>query len=164
MERDTKVILNENLFERFPSKYPIKSFFNYVSNKVGLEGVLAVAGMLTPELIVEKDCVFLKENYHIIANNNLFEKYATDDRTLERYVNLFCISDFYMLASDEASNDQDLLFQFAKVLKYFWSIYLKDTFPERVFEIEIAEDGLFDEYGLCLTFSQVRTVIDLNGK
>lgn len=97
MAKEIKNFIDVDIIDKFPSQYPNKSFFNYVSNLVGLESVFAVAGMLAPELVIENECIFLKENYPIIANNNLYHQYGKDIKTLERYVNLFCVSDFYLI-------------------------------------------------------------------
>lgn len=147
-------IVTIDLMDRFPSQYPHKSFFNYVSNLVGLEGVLSVAGLFAPELIIENNCIFLKENYEMIAKMNLYKEYENDNKTLERYVNLLCVSEFYLLAADEAFEDEFLFHEFARVIMRFWQMYLQNQFPEKEFDFELHENGLFDEDGLCITFSQ----------
>ena len=147
-------IVTIDLMDKFPSQYPCKSFFNYVSNLVGLEGVLSVAGLFTPELIIENNCIFLKENYPVISNNQLYKKFGNDTKTLERHVNLFCVSEFYLLAADEASQDEFLLLEFARIIQSFWQMYLNHQFPEKEFDFELHENGFFDEDGLCITFSQ----------
>lgn len=154
MEKEIKSFIDIDVIDNFPSEYPKKSFFNYVSNIVGVESVLAVAGMFAPELVNEDGCIFLKENYPIIINNNLYDKFGSDTKNLERYVNLFCVSDFYLMAADDASQNDFLLLQFAKVIKCFWGMYLQSQFPDKLFDIELSENGLFDEDGICLTFSQ----------
>lgn len=58
------------------------------------------------------------------------------------------------MADDDASQNNFLLLQFAKVIKCFWGIYLQSLFPDKSFDIELSENGLFDEDGICLTFSQ----------
>ncbi|GGH58861.1 hypothetical protein HNQ91_000510 [Filimonas zeae] len=155
MNKELKSFVDIEVMDKFPSQHPIKSFFNYVQNLVGLEGALSVAGILAPDLIEEAGCVFLKENYPVIANNGLYKVYGDDRKSMERYVNTLCLSDFYLLAADEASSDEELLLKLAEIIVKFWSMYLEKLFPARAFQMEISKDGLFDEYGVCITFSQL---------
>src|SRR5271156_5809096 len=99
MKKELKIDID--LMDKFPSQYPNKSYSNYVANKVGLEGFIAVTGMLLPEIIETEGCIFLKENIPML-NGNLKTRFGNDRKTLERYVNLLCLSDFYLLAADEA--------------------------------------------------------------
>lgn len=150
-----KSFVDLEVMDKFPSQHPIKSFFNYVQNLVGLEGFISVCGVLAPDIIEEDGALFLKENYPVVANNNLYNVYRDDRKSIERYVNTLCLSDFYLLAADEASSDEELLLKFAEIIVMFWSMYFKKIFPTREFEFEISKNGLFDEYGVCITFSQV---------
>jgi len=108
MKKELKIDID--LMDKFPSQYPNKSYSNYVANKVGLEGFIAVTGMLLPEIIEIGECIFLKENIPML-NGNLKTRFGNDRKTLERYVNLLCLSDFYLLAADEASINEFLLLQ-----------------------------------------------------
>jgi len=153
MEKEIKSFVDIGVIDKFPSQDPNKSFFNYVSNQVGVEGFLSVAGVLAPTLIEKDNGIFIAENLPML-NGNMNTRFGSDIKTLERYVNLFCVSDFYLMAADDASQDDFLLLQFAKVTKHFWDMYLRNQFPEKLFDIELSENGLFDEDGICLTFSQ----------
>lgn len=153
MNKVIKSFIDVDIIDRFPSQYPHKSFFNYVSNNVGIEGFLSVAGVLAPSLIEINGGIYNAENLPLL-NGNISSRFGSDVKKLERYVNLFCISDFYLMANDEASNNEFLLLHFAKVIKYFWEMYLNNQFPDKLFDIELSENGLFDEDGICLTFSQ----------
>ena len=151
MKKELKIDID--LMDKFPSQYPNKSYSNYVANKVGLEGFIAVTGMLLPEIIETEGCIFLKENIPML-NGNLKTRFGNDRKTLERYVNLLCLSDFYLLAADEASINEFLLLQQAEIIKYFWHTHLNNLYPNKLFEFEILNDGLYDEDGICITFSQ----------
>jgi hypothetical protein len=154
MEKKIQSYVNTDLIDKFPSQYPNKSFFNYVANKVGLEGFLSVAGILAPSLTEKDNGIFLTENISML-NEQMTTRFGSDIQTVERYVNLFCVSDFYLMASDEASCDQFLLLEFANVIQRSWQIYLQSIFPTKRFNVELSENGLFDEDGICITFSQV---------
>lgn len=43
MEKEIKSFIDIDVIDKFPSQYPNRSFFNYVSNQVGIEGFLSVA-------------------------------------------------------------------------------------------------------------------------
>lgn len=153
MEKEIKSFVDVNLIDRFPSRYPNKSFLNYVSNQVGLEGVLAVAGFLAPDLIEKEGGIFLSENFPML-NAGIRTRFGNEVKALERYVNLLCLSDFYLMAADEASQDESLLLELGRIITRFWEMYLTATFPEKRFDIELSNQGLFDEDGICITFSQ----------
>lgn len=151
--KELKSSIDIDLIEKFPSQYPNRSYFNYVSNQVGLEGFIAVSGMLSPDITEVNEHVFLKENYPSL-NGNLSSRFGNDRKTLERYVNLLCLSDFYLMAADEASDDEFWLLKQGEIIKYFWKLHLKELYPKKEFEFELTNNGLFDEDGVCLTFSQ----------
>ena len=153
MEKELKSNIDIDLMDKFPSQYPNKSYFNYVSNQVSLEGFIAVSGMLLPDIIELDGHVFLKENYPSLGGN-LSSRFGNDRKTLERYVNLLCLSDFYLLAADEASDDEYWLLKQGEIIRYFWKQRLNELYPEKEFEFELTRDGLFDEDGVCVTFSQ----------
>lgn len=153
MKKEIKSFVDINLMDMFPSGYPNKNFFNYVSNKVGLEGFLAVSGILMPDLVENNGCIFLAENYPVL-NDGFNCRFGNDTKTLERYVNLFCLSDFYLLSADEAAFDSTLLLNQANIIKQFWTLYFEHKFPDRKFVVEVFQNGLYDEDGICITFWQ----------
>jgi hypothetical protein len=153
MEEIAKSSIALELIDRFQSGYPNKSYFNYVANNVTIEKVIAVAGLLAPDIIEVDGKIFIKENYPMLKGR-LNCRFGNDKKTLERYVNLFCLSDFFMIAADEMSSQEFWLGELSIVIKLFWSRHLKEHFPTKVFDFEIHKDGLFDESGLCITFSE----------
>jgi hypothetical protein len=52
-----------------------------------------------------------------------------------------------------SEEDYRLCHLFAEQITRYWKRALSDSFPEKVFQFEIADD-LLDEYGVCLTFWQ----------
>jgi hypothetical protein len=148
-----KSIVDIELMEHFQSQYPKKSFFNYVSNLVGLEGFISVAGVLMPEIIEVEGCIFLSENYPMLKEQ-LKTRFGDDKKTLERYTNLLNLSEFYLMAADDLSLDESWQFKHGEIIKAFWEKYLNYLFPQIEFEFELTKNGLFDEHGVCLTFSQ----------
>lgn len=147
-------LLDVKLIDSFPSKYPVKSYFNYVANNVPIESFISVAGMLAPRFIELNNSVFLEENIKIVHGNRDF-RFGNEKKNIEKYVNLFCLSDFYLLAETESSSNGTLLLKMAHIIKAFWEIHLFESFPNRSFDVEIYENGIFDEDGICITFSEV---------
>lgn len=149
-----KSIVSNELIGRFPTSYPLNaSLPNFVANCVGLESILACAGLFCPEIIEIDGAIYRSEN-----NNQKFspyEGYGKDKKTLEMVNNTFPISDFFLMATDEACEDEILMTEFSEVLKYFWGIRLKSLYPNKTFEFIITDDGLYDEDGFCMTFYEV---------
>ncbi len=150
-----KEILSGEVFGWYPNRYPFKSYVNSVANFVDINGVIAVAGLFSPEFIEYKDHIFLNENVDELLEKNIIFPcpFGGDKKTTERYYNLFNLEEFFILTADESSGDLRMVKKLGDLLLYFWSIKLKETFPNRRFRLEIAED-LYDEHGFCLTFWQ----------
>ncbi|MGI3427964.1 hypothetical protein [Providencia stuartii] len=127
---------------------------NFVSNCVGLESILACAGLFCPEIIEIDGVVYRCEN-----NNGKIEPYdgyGKDKRTLEMVNNVFSFNDFFLSTiTDAASDNEVLMTEFSNVLKYFWGIRLKSLYPNKTFEFIITDDGLYGEEGFCMTFYEV---------
>ncbi len=150
-----KDILNGNVFEWYPNRYPFKSYINSVMNFVDMNGVIAVAGLFSPKFVEYKDHVFLNENVEERLKKNIIFPcpFGQDKKTTERSYNLFNLEEFFIETADESSGDLRMVKKLGDLLLYFWSIKLKESFPSKQFKFEIAED-LYDEHGFCLTFWQ----------
>lgn len=148
-------ILSDEIFEWYPNKYPFKSFINSVANFIDINGVISVAGLLSPQFVSYKNCIFLKENVEkkINEGSEITSPYGHDFKTIERDNNLFNLDEFFLLAADDSCDDIRLVKKFGELLEYFWSRRLKELYSDKKFQFEIAED-LYDEDGLCLTFWQ----------
>ena len=148
-------ILNEDVFEWYPNRYPFKSYINSVMNFVDMNGVIAVAGLFAPEFVEQKGHVFLKENIKTrLEKNKLFPcPLGKDKITTERYYNLFNLEEFFILTADETSSDLRMVKKLGGLLMYFWGRRLKELFPEKRFKFEMEED-LYNEHGFCITFWQ----------
>lgn len=154
----------KNIAEGFPSlgglrglsPYYSGSFFGFVYSSVSMDMIFAVSAMLCPTFIEFEDHVFIiDEAFHFGCAEDvvLSTKYGSDRKTIERYANIICLSEFPNLIGYEAQVDDDFSPDLGKVLEHFWSRRLKEVFPCREFIFEIEKD-MFDEDGWCLTFSQ----------
>ncbi|MBU1007769.1 hypothetical protein KKA53_01685 [Candidatus Dependentiae bacterium] len=155
MEKNIREILNEDVFEWYPNRYPFKSYINSIMNFVDMNGVIAVAGLFVPKFIEQNGHIFLKENVkNRLEKNKLFPcPLGKDKRTTERYYNLFNLEEFFILTADESSSDIRMVKKLGELLVYFWSRRLKELFPEKQFLFEIKKN-LYNEHGFCLTFWQ----------
>ncbi|MBG2876505.1 hypothetical protein I4902_14960 [Proteus alimentorum] len=147
-------IVSNSLLKKFPSGYPTNvPLTNFVANCVDLEGVLACAGLFCPTFIEINNVIYRKDG----ADESFkpYEGDGKDKKTLEMTNNNFCLSEFFLMAANEASESVELMFKFSIVLEYFWRQRLKELFPEKKFEFIHSENGLFDEDGFCITFYEV---------
>ncbi|MDA0120789.1 hypothetical protein [Vibrio sp. T11.5] len=147
-------LVEPSILSRFPSGFPEKiGYTGYVSNCVGLEGVLACAALFSPEFVEYDGAIFLNSN---IENNvrNISTRFGSSKKEVEQYNNLVCLSEFFLLAEDEACEDDELMKTFAETLIYYWKARLEFVYPDKSFEF-LLEEKLFDEDGLCLTFFEI---------
>nr|WP_314568198.1 hypothetical protein [uncultured Pseudomonas sp.] len=149
-------------------------FFSYVGSSVSLEQAVAVLGLLSPDFIESDGHVFWLPNAQqydpqkfslmglVETRAGVCEK-SVSRRDIERYRNIFPISQFFTKWEDTSSRpilkvglseeDYRLCHLFAEQIVRYWARALSEYFPEKVFQFEVADD-LLDEYGVCLTFWQ----------
>lgn len=158
----------------FVSDIGAGEFFSYVGNLVSLEQAISVLGLLSPDFIETDDHIFWLPNaqQYDLKKNHLKGLVETESGTLEqsasrrdveRYRNIFSINQFFSKWEDApgrpvfkvglSEGDYRLCHLFAEQISRYWSRALLDSFPERAFQFEIADD-LLDEYGVCVTFWQ----------
>jgi hypothetical protein len=162
MEKIFNGYLDSDLIKHYPSGFHVDNFFDFVSNKVNIEGVLSVAGILCPDFILKDEYVFHKINYETFRKYGRNTPYGNDRWIVEKFVNLFCLSDFFYESDGYAqtflvlpnSDNNGLYIEFARVLEFYWHRRLSELFPDREFIFEISEDGILEEDGVCITFYQ----------
>lgn len=138
------------------SPYYSDSFFGFVYSSVSMDMIFAVSAIFCPTFCEIEDHVFLIDyafRFSRVEDIVFNSKYGSDKRTVEQYSNIICLSEFPNIVGYEAKVDDDFSPDLARVLEYFWSRRLKESFPDREFVFEIGKD-MFDEDGWCLTFSQ----------
>ncbi|WLH37894.1 hypothetical protein PSH79_11535 [Pseudomonas sp. FP2196] len=158
----------------FVSDIGASEFFSYVGNLVSLEQAISVIGLLSPDFIEVEGHVFWlpdaqqydPQKFHLkglVETESSVLEQSTTRREVERYRNIFSINQFFSKWEDApgrpvfkvglSEEDYRLCHLFAEQITRYWSRALSDSFPEREFQFEIADD-LLDEYGVCLTFWQ----------
>ncbi len=148
-------IVSNDLIAIFPTPFPLNySLPNFVSNCVGLEAVLACAGLFCPEIIEIDGAIYRCENND--GKMTPYEGYGKDKKTLEKVNNVFSFNDFFLSTTEDAACSREVLMtEFSEVLKYFWGIRLKSLYPNKTFAFIITDDGLYGEEGFCMTFYEV---------
>ena len=147
-------MIEPSLITKFTSGYPENGgFHGYVSNCVGLEGLIACASFFSPEIIEHQNCVLLGIN--IDSNiDNISIAYGEDKESIEKYNNLICLTDFFLEAEDDDCFVEELMLTFGELLSNYWQKNLQNIFPNKKFEFILSND-LYDEEGLCLTFFEL---------
>jgi len=152
------VAKNSGLFEpdlmiRFPSKSAARTFPDWVAKHVGLEHVLGVAGFLSPDFFELGKYLFFDRSLE--EDRDLSRPFSTpfgdDQATIERYYNIVHIGDFFIVVFDEASEQDEAIAGFGRVLQEFWGRTLRDRFPDRCYHFKSSDD-LYDEDEPCVTF------------
>lgn len=157
----------------YSDSFGIDDFFLYVSCNVTVEQALSSIAILTPKFFEVEGCIFweneqtkdikkgLKKIY--IETESSKEKYKIKKQN-ERYCNIFAIDNFFQkwgLFSDPSISENEknirnvkVLLEFSKQVEKYWRLALMDCYPDKKFDFEISENGLFDEESVCLTFCE----------
>lgn len=109
--------------------------------KSDLQTALGFAKFFCPEIVEVDGCYILKERY----TRDLFiswKKNETDKRNIEKMMNLYELKDFFHINKSLLENELELLIAFGDVLKYFWTRYFEERYPECKLTVET-----FEEYG-----------------
>lgn len=152
-------LIKKELLKEFSSYYAgLDSYFNYVGNHVTLEGVLACAGLFSPDFIEIDNRIYLLENL-AFKNENEIQQYfslaknivGNNPIEIQKYINRLELGNFFLMAKSPALDNDKLFDKFAETIQCFWQQRLTLLFPNRNFDFLIQED-LFGEEGLNLTF------------
>lgn len=164
----------KEMLNLFVSDIGSREFFSYVGNLVSLEQAVSVLGLLSPDFIEVDGHIFWlpsaqqykPQKFHlkglVETESGMLEQSASR-RDVERYRNIFSINQFFskwegapgrpIFKVGLSEEDYRLCHLFAEQIAIYWGRALSESFPEKVFQFEIADD-LLDEYGVCLTFWQ----------
>lgn len=128
------------------------SLMNNAANTCSIEQVLSAASIFCPEILEVNGCIFIAEFY----NGNIIDLervYEYDRKQIEMYVNSWSLADFFLLASDDSVQVDEIIEEFGKVLQYFWRIRMRQLFPKRNIVVELG-DEIMGERGLTITVYQ----------
>lgn len=165
--------IKSKLIDDFQSSYKLydhnagiknSDYFSIVGNKVPIEAIIAVAGILSPEFIEYEGGIYrdLTEKGKVYLSN------FTTKEDKEKFFNVINLSELIMCWEEEPEineekneryqKDYKLLLAFAGIIKYYWGLKLQLDFPEQIFQFEIndQEQDFYGEKGVCLTFYEDR--------
>ncbi|PCJ16590.1 MAG: hypothetical protein COB02_15945 [Candidatus Cloacimonadota bacterium] len=155
----TNNLIEPQFIKKYPSEYPLESYFSYVANLVPPEFFISVAAMLSPEFTILDDHVLLSNNCKNLDNDISFlNKFGNNKTEREKSINLFCVSDFYTVYvgegyvfPEEKWFNIELQNKYADILQHYWKQQLKLVLPEKSF-LFLRGTEFQGETGLCLTF------------
>lgn len=151
MERRIESIVRKDLLSHFRNIQG-STLMNNAFNTCTIEQHLSVASVLFPEIIEIDGCLFISEFYN--GNyESLKKRFNGSRKEIELFVNSWSVGDFFLLASDESLNDDVILDEFSSLLKYCWSTWFLQHFPERNIVVELG-DSIAGESGLTITVYQ----------
>ncbi|TJY42398.1 hypothetical protein E5161_10415 [Cohnella pontilimi] len=146
-------ITNEELLKCFANPMG-KTMMNHAFNACSIESYLAIAAVLSPRIIEAKGCFFISEFYN--GNiESLEQEFNFDKEKIEKHVNSWSLTDFFLLARDSSLDNDDIYFEFCKIIKYFWELRFKELLPNVKFKVEIM-DNFMGESDKAITVYQVK--------
>ena len=150
-------VVSETLLQLFLVQGP-PTLMNYAANLVGLQETLAIAGLLWPRIVEDEELIFIAEFYRPETSPNSgtegFKKNAqVQGKKIERNINAWSLGQMFFNEKREILENETLLRAFGETLRFFWSLRLKELFPEKDFIFEIG-DNIAGEEGLAITFYQ----------
>lgn len=145
-------IVNENLLVEFSNPMG-KTLMNHAFNVYGVESYLTIASVLFPKIVEVNGCYFISEFYN--GNiESLEREFDYDKQKIEKHVNSWSLSDFFLLAKDSSLDNDNIYFEFCKIIKYFWELRFKILFPDIKIQIDIL-DNYLGETDKTITVYQV---------
>jgi hypothetical protein len=129
------------------------SALDFLMAAVSLEVLTAVAMLLRPVFVVERDCVIWSERFERASFEEWWKELHGDRSRIEEVINHLHVWDLIDFDDgDPAANDTiDWL---ADVIAESWRCALAADFADRTFEVTVARgDG---EYGPTVTFHSAR--------
>ena len=150
-------IVKESLLSTFPYQGP-PTLANYAAHFVGLTETLAVASVFWPRIVEVGDLIFLAEPYQpskdeVDPGRYKQKRTQEEKRALERVMNASSLGQMFYAEKLEILENEQLLDAFGETLKFFWSLRLKNLFPDKDFVVEIG-DNIGGEEGRVITFYQ----------
>jgi hypothetical protein len=106
---------------------------NLVTEEVESDVIVAVFELLLPRFVEVENMVFLEEEF---SENKLSDlSRGRSNKEIEYWMNLLNISSLF------ESVQKSVIQEMALSIKASWLARLRDTFPNKVFEVNLVEDG-----------------------
>lgn len=140
--------INLNLLKEYndikklnPDNWDIASYLNL---KYDMNAAIAFSKLYFPDFIEKDGCIILGFLYDKITFNEWYERFNGDTTAIESMCNSYDVMDYFGLnRSQDESPDlfNQIIDEFAKILKKSWEANCKLLFPERKMIVEV-----YDQY------------------
>jgi hypothetical protein len=156
MNVNKKIELFENIegLKKFKNDFnnPKLNLWDFIKYKSDFDLAFAFCKLFFPEFIEVESCVLLAEKYE----SETFEKWKNtlngNSRQLEATLNHTHIYDLFSEPDNSEEVSLEICEEIGKYIVKSWAISLKETFPEKKFDINFSTEP--DDYGPTITFSQ----------
>jgi hypothetical protein len=129
------------------------TLFNLFQNTCNIEQALACSSLFWPEVIEVEGYYFIREFSQGLDIDKLKKRFKNDKREIERRVNVWSVSDLFLMSWTDSIQNDEIFDEFCKVLKFFWELRFKNLFPDKLFTVELGYH-LYGENGMAITVYQ----------
>ena len=156
------IVKEEKMMDFFDPKHKEHnlSLLYYATQKCAMDGLIAAAHFFTPEIVSCKGYIFIKEFLNCDSDEEIIKtvedlekQYNYDRKMIEMSVNSWGVGDFLLGHSEDIYDNEEVIYQFAECMAYFWKKRIDEVLPENKVVVEIGEK-IMGEYGISITFYQ----------
>lgn len=128
-------------------------FWDYLMYRGNFELAFAFAKLFWPEFIKVDNYILLKEKYEPEHFKMWKQELNNEPHHIEALINHIHIYDLF-LNTDNSTNHLPplLLTQLGQIITHLWKLALKESFPDRKFEVIFTNEP--EDYGPTVTFYQ----------
>lgn len=124
----------------------------FIGSSLSIEQILFLMKSLSPDFVEIDNQIYLHSNYNSYETD--INRFDNTSQGKEKYINNISISDIFYFSEDYNSQEKEIQKEIGLYILDFWKMRLFFLFPEKNFDFILSENGLFDESGICITFSQ----------
>ncbi len=160
--------IDNEVFKEF-SIYKGYNLFYHFCQGVSVEDFLATANILCPDMIQVGEYVFLADLFRERGENaikkvhRLEAQFQENKEEVEQWVNSWSVYEYfedvddgkYINRDSVLYDDEHMINNFCKIIKYFWEKRAKELFPDKNIVVEWG-DEIMGELGLTLVMYQKR--------
>ncbi len=124
------------------------TWWSFIDEKSDLATSLGFAKFFCPDMLEVDGCYVLKHRYDAKTFNEWKESGLTY-KELEVVTNMYEVTDFFNrnLEEYEKDNYSEMIDALGEALQYFWSLTLKDRYPDIPLVVDLFEDYEYEEEG-----------------
>lgn len=130
----------------------LESDLSYIGYTLSSEQILFLLKVMSPDFIEINDNIYLLSNFNGYDDEE--NRFDNTPQGKEKYINNISISDLFYFSEDIKSHELEVQKKIGLYILEFWKMRLYYLFPDKKFDFILSENGLFDESGICITFSQ----------